>query len=83
MDKYLVTKFITKFGYYASIGIIIICAIAGFISGKFLGLIGGAFFGAFISIPAMMYCEIAYAMIRTEENTRAHRAHNGHEKHVA
>lgn len=82
MDKYLITKFIAKFGYYLSIVTVVIGAIGGFAASKISGLFIGAFFGAFMCVPLMMYCEMCMAVIKTEENTR-NKDHHHQIKHAA
>ncbi len=69
MNDYKITKYVTQFGYYCGFALIAIFAIGGFISGKFMGLIGGLFLGAFLCIPFLMFCEAAHALVTIANNT--------------
>lgn len=84
MENYFVTKSLTKLGYYLCVGLVIIFAISGVIAKGISGGLAGAFIGALLSVPTMMFCEMCFALIKIEENTRKMKTENKESfKHVA
>lgn len=78
MENYLVTKFLTKFGYYACAFLVTMFAVAGFFAKGVGGGFGGLFIGALVCIPTMMFCEMCFALIKIEANTRNNSHSNKH-----
>lgn len=70
MQDYRITRFITGLGYSLGIVTIALGAVIGYVLNGILGSLAFALGGVFMSLPMMMACEMAIAIVRIEMNTR-------------
>lgn len=70
-ENYVVTSVVTKIGMWLGVAVVVIAAITGSVtsSQKLFGFIGGAFSGAIVAIPFLMFCEMAHAIVSIAKNT--------------